>query len=204
MNNTFDFKKYYPDLRDPSTLSLILSNILTIVLAIVQNWDFLTTLLVYWSQSVIIGFFCYLRMRSLKNFTTEGLTFNGIPVPEGTSSRNMVASFFAFHYGIFHILYFFFISFFAYLGAEIDMKHVGIGALIFFLNHLYSYLYNRRKVSTKKENIGYIMFFPYLRVIPMQFTIVFGLPLPLFLVLKSAIDVVMHTIDQKRNDTTSV
>jgi len=61
-------------------------------------------------------------------------------------------------------------------------------------------------------NIGTMMFFPYLRIIPMHLTIIFGSDyakgssgaLILFLVLKTIADLIMHMIEhakarQKKN-----
>lgn len=80
----------------------------------------------------------------------------------------------------------------------VELKNVFLTALIFFLNHLFSYLYNRPK-DTKKQNIGSLMFYPYARIIPMHLTIIFGpacnLSLPLFLLLKTIADVIMHSVE---------
>src|SRR3989344_624904 len=49
---------------DSSTLGLLLSNVIVIVLAVAQKWDISTALWVYWLQSIIIGFFNFLRILS--------------------------------------------------------------------------------------------------------------------------------------------
>ena len=38
-------------------VSLILANLVTIVLAILGNWDLATVMFIYWAQSIIIGIF---------------------------------------------------------------------------------------------------------------------------------------------------
>jgi len=75
---------------------------------------------------------------------------------------------------------------------------------IFFLNHLFSFIFYRKK--QEKQNLGTMLFFPYVRIVPMHLTILFGgiflgavvalTPvLVFFLVLKTAADVVMHSIE---------
>ena len=44
--------------------------------------------------------------------------------------------------------------------------------IIFFLNHLFSFWYNKRKLNGKKLNIGKVIFFPYIRIISMHLAIV--------------------------------
>ena len=45
-------------------LSLIFANLVTIVLAILGNWDLATVMFIYWAQSIIIGiFYCHLAPR---------------------------------------------------------------------------------------------------------------------------------------------
>lgn len=80
----------------------------------------------------------------------------------------------------------------------IELKYIFLTALLFFINHLFSYFYNRPK-DTKKQNIGSLMFYPYARIIPMHLTIIFGSSfggaLPLFLVLKTFADAIMHVVE---------
>ena len=38
-------------------ISLIFANLVTIVLAILGNWDLATVMFIYWAQSIIIGIF---------------------------------------------------------------------------------------------------------------------------------------------------
>src|SRR3989338_7760044 len=72
--------------------------------------------------------------------------------------------------------------------------------LFFFVNHLFSYFYNRPR-DTKKPNIGALMFYPYARIIPMHFTIFLSSSflgaLPVFLILKTFSDAVMHIVEHK-------
>ena len=215
-------------LNDFSTWLLIFSNLLVIAFAVIENWDLLTLMWIYWFQSVIIGFFNFIRILTLKDFSTKDFHINNKPVKATKGVKIFTAFFFAFHYGGFHLVYlgFLFIASFtsiipssitSYPAGPSDIAanvsdivtnviYILVSTAIFFINHLYSFLHNRKK-DKKKQNIGRVMFFPYARIIPMHLTIVVGIPflgggliqttlvLFLFLILKTIADVVMHTIE---------
>lgn len=188
---------------DRSVLPLLLSNLLTMVWALVEGWQIVGVMLVYWVQSVIIGYYNYHRIMDLKEFSTKNFSINNKrpdPTPE---TKKSVARFFALHYGIFHAVYLGFI-----LGREsgaIGLSSIGIAACIvaFVFNHRYSYKYNKERDSQRVPNIGTIMFFPYVRIMPMHITIAIaawqtgGSPIALFifLVLKTVADIIMHMIE---------
>jgi len=185
---------------DPSSWSLIAANVLTIVIALREQWSLANLMWIYWAQSLIIGFFQFFKILDLKEFTTENFKINNRLVGATQAIKVYVAFFFAFHYGFFHLIYFLFLAqgfFFQRLSQNAVSYLVIIGA--FFLNHLFSY-FNNRKIDQKQvKNIGQMMFYPYARIIPMHVTIIFGklllgqLPLLLFLALKTLADAVMHS-----------
>ncbi|MBI2601066.1 hypothetical protein HYW42_03870 [Candidatus Daviesbacteria bacterium] len=187
----------------PSVISLLFSNILVIILALVQGWEVATVLWVYWMQSVIIGSFQFLRILSLKNFSAENFTINNQPVSPTTQTKTFTAFFFAFHYGFFHFIYAIFLFNF-FIKQPLDFPYLFLGGFIFFINHLFSYHHNRILDQAKKQNIGQLMFSPYARIIPMHLIIVFGAilgqsSLIIFLLLKTLVDIVMHSIKHKLN-----
>jgi len=53
-------------------MSLIFANVVTIMLAILGNWDLTTVLFIYWSQSVIIGLFAVISMLGADTVTLAG------------------------------------------------------------------------------------------------------------------------------------
>lgn len=165
-------------LTDPSLIILLISNSLIIILAVYQKWDTSTVLWVYWMQSIIIGFFQFFRILFLNKFH---------------------AFFFAFHYGFFHFIYAIFL-FNLFTNQALDFKNLFTGGLIFFLNHLFSYLYNAQKA----QSVSKLMFAPYTRIIPMHLIIIFGAflgqsALVIFLLLKTFTDLIMHTIKHKQS-----
>ncbi len=191
--------KFRGYLTDSSTISLLLSNFLVITLAIVQGWEVTTVLWVYWMQSVIIGFFNFLRILSLKKFSTENFTINNQPTSPTSNTKLFTAFFFAFHYGFFHFIYAIFLFNFFRSSQPLDFGYLFLGGLIFFLNHFFSYRHNKIIDGQKTRNIGQLMFSPYARIIPMHLIIIFGAflgqsTLIVFLLLKTLADLLMHTI----------
>lgn len=196
-----NFKNY---LSDTSFLSLLFSNILVIILAIIQRWEVSTVLWVYWIQSIIIGFFQFLRILSLKNFSTQKFEINNKPVLPTTQTKIFTAFFFLFHYGFFHFIYAIFLFNLFTSNQPFDFTYLSIGGLIFFLNHFFSYRQNKIIDEQKIQNLGTLMFTPYTRIIPMHLIIIFGAILGqsvliVFLLLKTLADLIMHTNKHRLN-----
>jgi hypothetical protein len=187
---------------DKSVVVLLLSNLFTIMLAVFQQWDVYYLMWVYWGQSVVIGYFNVHRILDLKKFSTAGFRINNRSVEPTPETQRQTAVFFALHYGIFHLAYLVFLV--AETGTEGGFPVFGVVLCIgvFLLNHRFSYRYNREQEQDRVPNIGSIMFFPYIRIIPMHLMIVAGVTvfggstgaLIAFLLLKTAADVAMHII----------
>ncbi|MFH1228068.1 MAG: DUF6498-containing protein [Planctomycetota bacterium] len=200
-------------MNDSSAWALVGSNLVTVALAVILKWGLLEILWIYWSQSVIIGIFNVVRILSLKEFSTTGLTMGDKPVPETPAGKRSVAGFFAFHYGFFHFGYMIFLFTPMNMGNQdttawasalgtVSPLAVILTAGLFFANHLYSYRFNKES-DTEKPNLGTLMFFPYARIIPMHLIIMFGATtgsgaLVLFLLLKTAADVIMHAVEHAK------
>ena len=147
-----NLRRYF---TDSSVISLLFSNIIIIVLSIVQGWEITTVLWTYWIQSVIIGLFNFLRILSLKKFSTENFTINNQPALLSSKTKFFTAFFFAFHYGFFHFIYAIFLFQFFSSGPPLDLNYLFLGGLIFFLNHFFSYLHNKI-IDEKKLSIPVI------------------------------------------------
>jgi len=188
---------------DRSIVPLLLSNLLTIAWALFEGWRIVDVLLVYWVQSIVIGYFNYRRIMDLKEFSTENFTINDRQLDPTPETKKHVARMFAAHYGAFHALYLVFIL--SNDSGEISLSSIGIIACVvaFILNHHYSYRFNKERDSQRVPNIGTIMLFPYARILPMHLTI--GLAasvsgkstkaLLIFLLLKTGADVIMHMVE---------
>ena len=192
---------------DTSVTSLVLSNFLTIGMALVQRWPIGTVMWIYWCQSVTIGVFMALRMARLRNFSTEGFTSNDKPVPETREGKMSTVKFFLFHYNFFHMAYLAFLIGQAPLDAG-ELTWMGVCVASFVMNHLFSFRYNVEADLKGRPNIGTMMFLPYARIVPMHLCI--GLAgatsigeahndgvLLLFLLLKTGADVLMHVVEHR-------
>ena len=201
INNSQPQRNLFGDL---SLWFLLLSNLATVFFATKENWNLSTIMWIYWFQSITIGFFNFIRILQLKEFSTEGFEINGQPAQPTQGTKIFTAFFFLFHYGFFHFVYMMFLltgTFTKTYGNAsnfIELKYIFLASLLFFINHLFSYFYNRPK-DTKKQNIGSLMLYPYARIIPMHLTIIFGSAfggaLPFFLVLKTFADGIMHIVE---------
>ena len=193
----------YKPQRDLSLLAILFGNVLSIWMALTQGWSLHQIMWIYWGQSVVIGVMNVIRMLSLKEFSTEGMRMNEKPVPETASAKRQVAAFFAFHYGFFHFVYA------VFLWQEMPLNEIAAGTAMLMMGcvsafvgtHSYSLMHNMTvDFREKKPNLGTIMFYPYMRIIPMHMTIIFGgmfsgLGLTLFMVLKTLADMGMHMVE---------
>jgi len=199
-------------LNDPSLWGVIIGNLISMVLAFTQGWPLAQIMWIYWGQSVIIGVMNVLRMLSLKEFSTEGLKSNGQSVPETMEAKRGIAMFFAFHYGFFHLGYA------VFLWQEQPLSAVNMSEAILMIlalsvfvgSHSFSFMHNfAADFRQQKPNLGTLMFYPYLRIIPMHLAIIFGgmvegIGMLIFMGLKTLADggthMVEHYLFQKSGD----
>ena len=189
---------------DSSVWSLLAVNALTLVAALHLDWSAQSLMLVYWSQSVVIGVSYFFRILSLEKFSTENFYINNRPVAPTSSTKIQVGLFFAMHYGLFHFVYFVFL-----VAAPDDPVSLDtafwVCAAAFAVSHFWSYRYNRDIDRRGTPNIGTLMFTPYLRILPMHITIIIGghligsgATLLVFGGLKTLADVGMHLVEHGR------
>lgn len=190
---------------DPAVWSLVGSNLLTIVFAVLEKWDARTVLWLYWWQSVIIGLFNVAKIISLKDFSTEGFKIGETPARPTVSTKVFTAFFFFLHFGFFHAVYAIFLSsrIFGLASATPAAPfYFDLNLAVFFANGLFTFIV-RKEWRRKHENIGSVMFSPYYRIVPMHLTIILGglfghgVVLYLFLFLKTANDVISYVVSQK-------
>jgi hypothetical protein len=179
-------------LSDPLCV-LLVANAVTILFAMVEGWNLTTTLLIYWIQSVIIGFFTVLQILTFPaegswgaspgttmRMGTRSILLAG---PIGMATRLGVAGFFTLHYGIFHLVYLGFILMSAFVSDMFgtgtatgipNMTDILIASAFFFVNHLYSFLFYRRHEEAAGMTLMDVFTRPYARIIPMHLTIIGG------------------------------
>jgi hypothetical protein len=159
--------------RDHEYLGLLGSNLLVLILAIWQDWPVSVLIWPFWLQSVVIGVLHVHRMLALRDFSTEGLTANGQPVPETEAGKRSTAWFFAFHYGGFHAGYLLFLSGMAPVPAG-EWRWVLIGGAAFAIGQVLEQRSVLARDASGRPNLGFLMFMPYLRVVPMHLAIILG------------------------------
>ncbi len=149
-------------------------------------------------------------MLALKKFSTEGFTSNDQPVPENEKGKRSTASFFVMHYGIFHFVYLMFLLEKAKLDSAWDALWIIVCG--------FSYVLAQRKTSEQqiasdalgKPNISKLMFLPYLRILPMHLTIIFGMiggstfSILFFIALKTIADILLDKFDRNMASKNSV
>ncbi len=144
-------------------ISLLFANIITIVLAIVGNWDVAAVMFVYWAQSVIIGLFTVVSILGAdSSFLAADLRK---PVDEQAGSKKItpifasfyqfiLAGFFTLHYGLFHWGYFIFIVDSGIFGnVNFADTSLWLSCGFFFANHLYSHITYRHE---GQKGAGYV------------------------------------------------
>lgn len=214
-NSLFELRK--EDLRDRSVLSLIVTNLIIIVWAMIEQWDVVILMWVYWVQSIIIGCFWFLRIITQKHLCYKHLvTVNNISGRMNIFFRLCGGGFFLMHYGGFHFGYLYFLE--SGLFSEqktLPVEPLVISACLFFANQIITFLPDRRATEHKKIDFSEFMLFPYVRIIPLHMTIIFGgfvlnflgaktlvglrsqIILLVFLFLKTAADVSMYVKQKK-------
>jgi len=191
--------------KDISLWILLIFNLITIYFAITEGWSLIEIMIIYWSQSIAIGFFNVIRILQLKDFSIEGFKLNNEQPKPTAVIKILTAIFFVVHYGMFHLVYLIFVISRVFIEMEVNgMANLRWGSIIltglmFFVSHAVSYFYNRN-IENKKQNIGVLMFYPYARIIPIHFTILMGFFasnfLIGFLILKTIADMIMQKVEQ--------
>lgn len=212
---------------DHALRGIIVSNVLTVGVAVVKDWGIAQLLWPFWIQSVIIGYYARRRILALREFSTEGFRINDSPVDPTPATRRSTGNFFALHYGFFHFVYLMFLLGMTFSAdsaglvpftnedsGAITMVHVGRTHAIdfaifaalgvgFWFSHRASHREHVAADLARRPNIGSLMFLPYARVIPMHLTIIGGVLLGgsgaiwLFGILKLGADVIMHKVEHK-------
>ncbi|HEV8081461.1 MAG TPA: DUF6498-containing protein [Chitinophagaceae bacterium] len=184
-------------LFDPAFLFLIAINAYCIWYYQNNPNEFNTLVFLYWGQSVLIGIFNFADLLTAKDIIPGSISINDIPVNNSARSKGCTASFFAVHYGFFHLAYGIFILISTKL--KIDFHFVLIGLAAFSLNLTIQFIKHKQWQRTNAVNLGTMFFLPYLRIIPMHLMILGPVFLhwqasTIFLVLKTVADVVMYII----------
>ena len=190
-------------------ISITAANLATLVAALIQNWGMGQLLWPFWAQSVIIGLYA---MRRLARAADGDLRY---PL------------FFLVHYGGFHFGYLFMLLALAgsadaqglvpvtdantgeilqlYIGTQgpVDVLiYLGL-AVAFWLGHRASFQKHIEADLSQAPEPGKLMMLPYLRILPMHLTLIFGVLLGgagtvmFFILLKTGADIALHHFEHR-------
>lgn len=207
-----DIKRSFQD-SPPSLVILVLTNLLPLFGIIFWEWKVFPVMVLFWLENIIVGFFFILRILTMS--ATGGFSH---PLP----FRIFGALFFTAHYGLFtwgHGV-FIFVLFAPNSNAneieEIDISH--IISLIdeyhltwilagLFISHGFSYISNYL-INKENQNINLIglMSRPYIRIVILHVTIIFGgiamvilnqplIGLVILIFVKTGVDALVHLIE---------
>jgi hypothetical protein len=198
---------------DLSAWTLILTNLITISFAFIDHWAFSTIIWVYWCQTLIIGFFAFLRVTRLTDISYHGV--ERIQPRFFFRSKLQIGALFLANFTMVQGCLTVVLG--AFLGPVTDQNGLILlsSSLLFFSNHLFSYYYNKKKERIVRKNIGITILWPYLRLLPLFATSLFvGMIIAAFflvqdqqlvpvayvvlLVLKTGADVTAHTFEHMR------
>jgi hypothetical protein len=154
-----------------------------------------TIIWLYWTQSIIIGFFTFLEISTTSKFRSDE-----IKVKDSLMARPGcgTGTFFLLHYGFFHLVYFVFLA--SDLGLKkIDVSFFKIAILAVFMSQLVFFVQHKFSYRENPPSLGKLFVQPYIRIIPMHLTILLpafiGLaPSLTFLVLRGILDVVGYIV----------
>ncbi|MBF8264444.1 MAG: hypothetical protein HW384_308 [Dehalococcoidia bacterium] len=195
------------DLKKPTVVILILSNLVPLYGVLFLDWEVFPILLLFWTENIIIGVFNIFKMAICSPAS-----------PGQWAAKLFLVPFFSVHYGIFTLVHglFIYTLFGGLIIKETEIPDLTLlrqitggysftlGFLSLFLSHGISFVINYiHKGKYKQANLNNLMWQPYGRVVILHLTIIFGgmlvsaLGSPtggliLLVVLKMAIDALSH------------
>ncbi len=213
-----------------SSVLLVLVNMLPIFGVIWLDWSVLEIMLLYWTESVVIGAVNVLRMLSSRSISRlhvfrHGGGDAGERSPRLSSARIslklFLIPFFTVHFGMFcfgHLMAILFI--FSSDNARLSLDILPpasdtlfwLAATAILLSHLFSYFINFiGKGEYRRVSLPELMRQPYGRIVIMHVTVIVGgalidwlqspVPMLIFLVaVKTVVDLRMHRRERRRFD----
>ncbi len=181
-------------IADPALLFLLLGNLYCIWYYEATPGSVNSIIWIYWCQSMLIGLFNFVYLLTSKNATKNLEVSNG----SKASSGGCNAFFFLFHYGTFHVVYFFFLLI-KYDMFQVSKLFTLIAVAIFILESISQFARQKIFTKTHQVNEAFVFFIPYLRVLPMHLIILAPAflniqPSILFLILKTITDLLSYKI----------
>jgi hypothetical protein len=206
------------DLREikfGSTASwLLITNIITIAVALIEGWNAGYVLIVYWAQCSIIVFFNSIRIATSKKEMTPGGNKEYIWISNAFTALFYLSAYFAFNATLATFAFWFFIinmlltseTVITFEGFLQTMPMIAAVSAIFLANHAYSFYKNRDK-DREKETLIRLIINPLIRITPIYLSIFMLVPLLFifgpyagiisFMVIKTVADVAIHIVEHR-------
>jgi hypothetical protein len=182
-------------LTDPSFYGILALNIYFIFEFLKDPAQYHTIIWLYWSQSIIIGFFTFLEITTTSKFRTDEIKVRDALMSKPGCGTGV---FFLLHYGFFHLVYF------VFLGSDLGFKKIDMGffktaILAVFLSQLVYFLQHKLSYRDNPPSLGSMFVQPYVRIIPMHLTILLpafiGMaPSLIFIILRTLLDLVGYVV----------
>lgn len=182
---------HHAHVSEASIISLILTNIVVIIFAIVFHWKLEAVILLYWGQNIIIGIFGVYKLIITKNIIfakskkiilskKDQITLEKKywATFEKKITKRVVISNFGLAFFLFNWVYIFFFRDFIDIGATLYIILIPLG--LFLLNHIISFFVNYKKDSRTPIKYDQFMSLVFIRIIPIHFFIIFWAPLALW------------------------
>lgn len=201
----------------PSVIILIIVNLVPLFGVYLFSWSTAEVLLLYWSESAVVGFYTVLKIILLKNTEipyksvserTKKLVLGGF---QAFFAKLSFILFFIFHFGGFmggHLLFLVIAVIpLADMGSSFSFQEFSLESWLFalsllFLSHGFSFLTNYiMKKEYRKTTMQALMFAPYQRIVIMHLAIILGaltfLTVFVLISLKILFDLVGHLSERK-------
>ena len=204
-----------------SAMILVLANLIILFEALFFGWSTIDTVLLYWSEGVIIGFYTLLKMQYAKG---EIQLFSKPPtmpflcwLQESTTTpgfRFFLSLFFLFQYIVFvSFLLFFILLFFSASVPKLTVSQtiqsffstIASGTVLLFISHGFSFVTNYLgKKEYERVSSTDLMFSTYYRVLPVEgavfvmLLLIFGMPIVLLILGKIALDLNAHVHERNK------
>jgi hypothetical protein len=191
--NYFNLVKKYP-----SVILVAVSNFYPLVGVVFWGWQVRDIMATFLIESLVIGGFTVAKL----------LTVSEKMVSSRPPSRRDAVLAFMFVYGAFQIGYFVFLTFIFQITVG-DWEKVWLICVPMAISHGFSFVSNYWMSERNTISIGRICLAPFLRVIPMQYAVLFGLGffgifgdkggvmLMALMLVKAAVDVISHLYERK-------
>lgn len=182
---------------------IMLNNFVLFISTIIFDLTIYELMAIFVIQSVMVLFFAVGRMRALDKLSIIGITVNNRSIEPTEKEKNKLTFLFILHFGALNAAYTLLV-----MSKTHDVYSLGFGVTLFCaVITFFMYLKKKNEIfieNDKKEkiNIGTLMVYPYLRVIPMHLTIIFSAfyynGILMFLILKCIVEIFIDQIERKK------